>query len=281
MNADFIPAYNVADLTEVRIYDSSTYDTTTISDIGAVRMLFGNVPAINGVDTNVTTLYAWNQYIVTSGSVSLYGKTYTTGDYIYLANTVTISNESVTVSQTGYYGGITTWTPSSGTYASFTPSQSIYNSNNIYYPDYVFLLQYELYGQRIAHSVALTDAIQYIVTGDAGNYITYGGATYYVGEVFTTSGTDPFTNGVGTNYVNPLVASTTQPFYTWYNNWNLLSAYMDKIAKSYSTTADFQADFVAVYARNNANSMFAEQNFGLSLTGIQNNLDSTLANYAL
>jgi hypothetical protein len=279
MEANFTVAFDIADLQTVRFYDTTNCGTSSLLNVGAVRFLFATVNSVYGASQNVTALKAWNQYVVLSGSVTINDRIYTTGNYIYLANDTAIPSTGVVVAYTGFYGGITTWLPSSGTFVEFTPSQMIYNQNSVIFPDNVFTTQYELYGAKIASGSNLPINTKCIVTGTVGNSIEYDGIIYYVGEVFTTSTTTQFTDNSGTNYVCPLLSEYTGYFRTWYQNWTIWGKYFDKIATSYQTTTEFNADFVAVTARINQQAMFEEQQFGVSLVGINDLLQDVIQNY--
>jgi len=279
MEANFTVAFDIADLETVRFYDTTNYGTSSPLNVGAVRFLSATVNSVYGASQNVTDLKAWNQYVVLSGSVTINGRVYTTGDYIYLANDTTIPSVGFVVAYTGFYGGITTWLPSSGTFVEFTPSQMIYNQNSVIFPDNVFTTQYELYGSKIATGYTIPLNTKCIVTGTVGNNIEYDGVIYYVGEVFTTNTVDQFINNSGTNYVCPLLSEYTGYFRTWYQNWTIWGKYFNEIATSYQTTAEFNADFVAVTARINQQTMFEEQQFGVSLVGINDLLQDVIQNY--
>jgi hypothetical protein len=280
MEANFTVAFDIADLETVRFYDTTNYGTSSPSNVGAVRFLSATVNSVYGASQNVTDLKAWNQYVVLRGSVTINGKVYSGGDYIYLSQDVTIPSQGVLVAYTGFYGGRTTWLPKDGTFVEFTPSQMIYNDNSIIFPDNVFTTQYELYGAKISTNQSLpTNTVQCIVVGSLRNSIEYDGAIYYVGEVFTTSGTTNFTDNQGVNYVCPLVSDYTGYFRTWYQNWTIWGKYFNEIATSYQTTAEFNADFVAVTARINQQAMFEEQQFGVSLVGINDLLQDVIQNY--
>lgn len=279
MTPNFLVAYNVPYLSQVRIYDTSVYDSSTIiSSIQAMQLLFATVNSVNNVQTNVTDLVAYKQYVVTSGTVVINGHTYTVGDYIYLVNdTQTAGVNEIT--ETGFFSGIITWVPSSGTYVAFSPSQILYNDSSITYPDNVFTLQYNMFGAKIGASTALMSATQYIVQGTQGDSILLNGETWYVGETFTTNNTNAFTNVTGTNFVCPFVDATAGYFRTWYQNWTIWSNYFNQIATNYQVTQELMARFMAVTARINQCAIYEGQQFGVSLQGINDLITDVNTNY--
>lgn len=281
MTPDFTIAYEIANLKNVLIYDTSVFDSSTlIQDVQSVRMLFATVNSVNTAQKNVTSLIAYKQYVVTSGSISINGHSYVNGDYIYLVNDIVISG-NVSIDETGYYATIVNWIPSTGTFVSFTPSQLIYGCTDAIFPDNVFTMNYELYGVKIIAATSLTNTTQYIVNGSQENSILLNGSTYYVGEIFTTVNTNAFTNVTGTNFVCPLINISTGYFRTWYHNWIIWSQYINTISTNYQLSEQTEANFLAITARINQCDLYESQQFGVSLNGIQDLINNVNTQYPL
>jgi len=283
MEASFFASYQLPSLSQVRIYDNSVFDDLTPYDINATRLLFSTVNSRNNANTQVTEIIAFKEYIVTFGVIFVNGRTFVTGDTIYMANNASISSRSSNykVAETGFYGIRSTYLPTES-YVSYTPGQMLYGENGLYFTDNVVTLKYELYSTKYsAGVVSVSEETQFIVTGNQGNSITISGQTFYVGEVFKKTANFTFSNASGTNYVVKFEASTEKNFRTWYYNWILWSNYFNTISTSYQVSQSFLADFLAVTARINQCDLYDYQNFNTSLQSVQDLMNDVNSNYQI
>jgi len=239
MEASFFAAYDLPNLSQVRIYDNSIYGTTSPYDVNATRLMFSTVNTRNQINEDVTDLIAFKEYIVTSGFVVINRVQYDIGNKIYLANDSTPSG-TFKIAETGYYGIRSTFLPTDS-YAAYTPSQMIYGQTGLFYPDNVITCRYEMYNTKYqeGETITISEPTQFIVIGTQGDSIGISVSTYYVGEVFTKIAPFGFLNLTGTNYVVKLESETEKNFRTWYENWTLWSQYFNTISTSYQVSQSF------------------------------------------
>lgn len=281
ITAGFIVSYNIGALAEVFVQDNSIFSNVLISSVNATRFKFATVNSTNAPQTDVDEVLAGYEYEVISGSFESYGRTFVAGDIFILYNNVTLPSSGVQVDQTGYYAPVTTYLPADTTPVSFLPSQTG-QSNITYYNDEVFTCIYELYTTKSgAGSVTVSGDTQFIVIGTQGDYIEIGSEQYYVGEVFVKDATFTFSNGSGTNYVVEYDTESTGYFRTWYYNYTLWKEYFSYIATTYQQPANIIVDFNNVTARINQCAIYEEQQFGVSLAGINDLQTDINTNYQL
>lgn len=284
MEASCFFTYNIANLSQVRVYDNSIYDTLTPYDINATRILFSTVNTRNNIDEDVTELIAFKEYIVTSGSTMINRMPYSVGDIIYLANDTTPTG-TFTIAETGYYGIRSTYLPVEP-YVAYTPSQMIYGQTGLYYPDNVITCRYELFSTKYEPgSITVSGDTTFIVIGDQGGLIRLGNhifaPTFYVGEVFTVDYNFDFENLTGDNQIVQFEAETEKNFRTWYQNWTLWSSYFNTISTSYQVSQSFLASFLGATARINQCAMYENQDFNTSLQSVQDLMNDVNDNYQI
>ena len=245
MTPSLIVSYDENILTSVELWDS----TDNISGIKAVRIMFGTVNSVNDAQTT-SDLEAWREYTADQ-STTINGVTYATGDKIYLANATTITG---TATETGFYGERVTWLPSDGGYVSFSPTQTGDKGNNLIFRDSVFTVNYEVYTTQYAAGTIAAGT--YIVKGTAGQYITIGSETYYVGEVFTKGTSFTFT---GTPDICEYAATGTIYFVTTAQAFDVLQSYIVSMAANMNNNAAIMNNMLDVLARYNTTDLSANQ----------------------
>ncbi len=276
MTADLLISYNVNDLTTVSLRDNSIYDTVTIQNVNATRFRFATANSLNAPTKNVTIAQAFTEYVVRSGTFTNNGVTYTTGNvFCFIAN-VSLPNTCV-VDATGYYIPVSTYLPTDSLPATFTPTQTGLGGNVITFPDTAFVLDYEVYTTKYAEGDTIPEQ-KVILIGDPNGVIETEGRQYQVGEVWTYA-TDPFTNVEGTNYVVKFETNTSMYFYTNYYSFATWERYINKIATSYQVSQQVYSDFLQITAKLNACNMYAQQDYGVSVDGIQELLDQVNNNF--
>jgi len=280
---NYLISYDVDNLTLVTVRDNTTFDLTTpITSIYGTRFKFATNQSLAAPTTNIsdTEISAFVEYEVASGTFTYLGRTFVTGDIFCFSQDTTIPS-TVVVNETGYFIPISTYLPTNTGGVSFTPTQTGLGGSDVYFPDLAYSLTYQLYSTRYgAGSVTVASSTTFLVTGASENdYITISGETYYVGEVFTKSTTFTFANGSGTNYVVEYENEVTDYFYTYYEAWGIFRNYVQTMATSYQVSQQVYSDFLKILSRLNQIAMYAEQNFGVSLEGVQALLDDIDTNY--
>ncbi len=276
MTADLIISYDVNRLTSVSLRDNSVYDIVTIQDVNATRFKFATAQTLSNPSKNVKIAEAFSEYIVVSGVFTYNGTTYTSGDKFCFVEEFNIPNTCV-VDETGYYIPISTYIPVDSGAAVFTPTQTGFKGSQIYFPDTSFVLDYEVYTTK--YNAGATMPIgKYIVIG-GGEVLVNGTKTFLSGEVFSITSTQSFTNTTGTNFCVKYETSTQMYFYTNYYSFGLFEKYINKIATSYQLSQQVYSDFLQITAKLNACAMYAEQDYGVSVDGIQELLDQVNNNY--
>jgi hypothetical protein len=277
MTADLLISYNVNRLSTVSMRDNSVYDlTTTIQDINGTRFRFATATSLAAPSQNVTIAQAFFEYIVVSGTFTYNGTAYVAGDVFCFVSTFPLPNTCI-VAATGYYVPVSTYLPTDATPASFTPTQTGLGGNVIYFPDTSFVVDYELYSTKYAQNATLP-AGRYLVIG-GGTILFNGVSTFSTGELLTAVGGETFTDTTGQNYVVKYETNTPMYFYTNYYSFALWERYTNYIATSYQVSQQTYSDFLQITSKLNACNMYAQQNFGVSLNGIQELLDQVNNNF--
>jgi hypothetical protein len=258
------------------VYDASTYTSpSVVTDVNVVRIMFATVNSVNSAGS-VSTIKAWTEYTADQ-ALTINGVSYATGDIIYLSEDYTLSGSN-TVTETGFYGERSTWTPSDATYTFFTPSQC-YNTTAVSFTDNVFTMKYELYTTVYQNSQSIS-AGTYIVGGSDNYYITLSnGDIRYVGEVFTTSTTLTITStGDATAVLKE--ADTTLYFCTTGQAFEVLQSYIKAVANNMNAPQEVKSSLLKVIANYNVVDFTAAQQYGFDLQYMQNLLDEIQEYYA-
>ena len=160
-------------------------------------------------------------------------------------------------------------------YVSFSPTQTGDKGNNLIFRDSVFTVNYEVYTTQYAAGTIAAGT--YIVKGTAGQYITIGSETYYVGEVFTKGTSFTFT---GTPDICEYAATGTIYFVTTAQAFDVLQSYIVSMAANMNNNAAIMNNMLDVLARYNTTDLSANQQQGFSLQYAQDLLDSINSYYA-
>jgi hypothetical protein len=277
ITANAIISFDEDALSTIEVYDASTYTSpSVVTDVNAVRIMFATVNSVNSAGS-VSTIKAWTEYTADQ-ALTINGVSYATGDIIYLSEDYTLSGSN-TVTETGFYGERSTWTPSDATYTFFTPSQC-YNTTSLVFTDNVFTMKYELYTTMDDTGSIPSDGT-YIVSGDAGDYIEFDllSAKYYVGEVFTAFYSDPYTIS-GNASVVLKEADTTLYFCTTGQAFEVLQSYIKAVANNMNAPQEVKSSLLKVIANYNVVDFTAAQQYGFDLQYMQNLLDEIQEYYA-
>lgn len=220
MIPNFYIAYDYPTLETISFGDCTTLDSNEyLSDINAVRILFATADSLSATQESVSVLEAWKQYELLN-SVTINGVTYAAGSAVLFSSDHNIgTNKAI---WTGYYGQYVSWVPSDYVLKDFAPVQVGLTGDS--FPDTAFQCRYDIFTTK--YTAGTIPAGTYIVTGTAGDHITIGGATIYVGESFTTSG-NTFS---GTANVVLYKDTTTEVFYTCKNAYDVWQSYSEKVA---------------------------------------------------
>ena len=277
ITANAIISFDEDALSTIEVYDASTYTSpSVVTDVNAVRIMFATVNSVNSAGS-VSTIKAWTEYTADQ-ALTINGVSYATGDIIYLSEDYTLSGSN-TVTETGFYGERSTWTPSDATYTFFTPSQC-YNTTSLVFTDNVFTMKYELYTTMDDTGFIPSDGT-YIVSGDAGDYIEFDllSAKYYVGEVFTAFVGDSYTIS-GNASVVLKEADTTLYFCTTGQAFEVLQSYIKAVANNMNAPQEVKSSLLKVIANYNVVDFTAAQQYGFDLQYMQNLLDEIQEYYA-
>jgi len=277
ITANAIISFDEDALSTIEVYDASTYTSpSVVTDVNAVRIMFATVNSVNSAGS-VSTIKAWTEYTADQ-ALTINGVSYATGDIIYLSEDYTLSGSN-TVTETGFYGERSTWTPSDATYTFFTPSQC-YNTTSLVFTDNVFTMRYELYTTMDDTGFIPSDGT-YIVSGDAGDYIEFDllSAKYYVGEVFTAFVGDSYTIS-GNASVVLKEADTTLYFCTTGQAFEVLQSYIKAVANNMNAPQEVKSSLLKVIANYNVVDFTAAQQYGFDLQYMQNLLDEIQEYYA-
>lgn len=273
-------SYDVQDLQTVSIYDASVFTgASSISDINGVRMLFSTVNSVAAAESTVTSLIAWFEYQVVTGSIVINGVTYSAGDLILLANDYTVTSTSVKINATGRYSQyISNVLPSAGLPYVFDPSQTGRQPfNNLYFSDEVFALDYEQYTTIYSQGDSLI-AGQYLCVGAQNDSVIIDGTkTIYVGEVVTIP-----TGGVTFAGSPDLVLySNTAQFYfiTKYQSYYIYQAYLQAKAVAINPDESLDSNLLSVASLYYTTTIGTNQISAISLDQIQLNLNQIIEYY--
>lgn len=275
---DVLLSYDLGLVETIQICDASTFTGgSSISDINGVRMLFSTVNSRANVQTNVSTLTAWTEYIVVSGSVVINGITYTTGDLILLANDEGIGTGSFQVDETGRYGQyISDQLPISGLPYVFNPSQvNRPYLDNLYFIDEAYTLDYYQYGTVYSAGDTLASGT-YLCVGTQGDSVTIGGKTIYVGETYESAGAETFT---GTPEMVLYLQDDSFDFATQGQSFLVLQSYMEAFSRAVNPAPELQANLLDVMALYSTFDVATQVNYNYSVDKIQDNIDRILNYY--
>lgn len=273
-----IIAYEVSNLQEISILDCSTITSSSnIGDINGIRMIFSTVNSVSDAQS-VTTCQAWFEYEVLTGTAVANGISYSAGDLMLFANDTTPTG-TFTMQETGRYSQyISDVLPISGTEYAFTPTMTGRTAVNTYYfQDEVFILDYEQY-DTLYYAGDTLAAATYLCVGTQGDYIVIDGTkTIYVGETYTSLGSETFT---GTSNLVEYSSEVQIVFSTLYQSFIVYQAYLN--AKSVSTAPDWQLDsnLLAVGSLYATLDVACETTMGISTTNLQINIDRILNYYS-
>lgn len=262
--------YVVSDLQTISITDATDFTSpNSITDINGVRMLFSTVNSVNQTAL-ATTCLAWYQYEVLSGTAIANGISYPTGSTMIFANDTTPTG-TFTMQTTGVYSKyISNQLPSSGLPYTFTPSEVGREPfDNNYFQDEVFSLIYEQYETTYIAGATLA-AGNYLVTGTIGNTATIGSKVVYVGETYTSAGSETFSGSV---VLVKFEDSAQFTFATQYQSFAIYEMYLAEMAASSLPNEPLQAMLLQVAALYASPSIAAVTDQGISLTQLQSNLD--------
>ena len=261
-------------LSTIEVYDASTYTSPNlVSNVNAVRIMFATVNSVNSA-SSTNQIKAWTEYRADQ-SLSINNVSYAEGDIIYLANDYTLE-DSLTVTETGFYGERVTWLPSDNTYTFFTPSQC-YKTESLVFSDNVFTMKYELY--TTVYEDIISAEGYYIVSGDSGSSVTFGGGVvYYAGEVFYSYGGEFYSEG-GAVVVSRASECTTY-FCTTGQAFEVLQSYIKAVANNMNAPQEVKESLLKVIANYNVVDFTAAQQYGFDLQYMQNLLDEIQEYYA-
>lgn len=282
MANELLISYDRYTLEQIDIYDATDYPVgpVTANSIKQTRFLFATVNTIKNRQLNVTTLEAYKEYDLTgSGSITVNGVTYNAGDSVVFANdeTPTIP-ATMKINESGYYVPYSTYLPSVDPYATITPSLMGLTGN--VFPDSVIHIIYETYTTEYL-AAATAPAGTYIVSGTPNDYITIGGETYYVGEVFTKGGSFTFANGAGTNKVVKYFQSGDAYTWTDYNAYQVYESYVQALAQGKcGCDSDFVGNYLKVYSLLNGLYISAERDVNIDTDAMQLALDEINSLYS-
>jgi hypothetical protein len=270
--------YNLNDLQTISITDATDFSLPdAISDINGVRMLFSTVNSVNQTAL-ATTCLAWYQYEVLSGTAIANGISYPTGSTMIFASDTTPTG-TFTMQTTGVYSQyISNQLPSNGLPYTFTPTQvgrEAYNTS--YFQDEVFSLVYEQYETTYIAGSTLA-AGTYLVKGTIGNAATIGSKVIYVGETYTSAGSETFSGSV---VLVKFEDSAQFTFATQYQSFKTYEMYLAEMGASSLPNEPLQAMLLQVAALFASPSIAAITDQGISLTQLQSNLDQINNYYSL
>jgi len=275
ITANAIISFDEDALSTIEVYDASTYTSpSVVTDVSAVRIMFATVNSVNSAGS-VSTIKAWTEYTADQ-VLTINGVSYATGDIIYLSEDYTLSGSN-TVTETGFYGERSTWTPSDATYTFFTPSQC-YNTTSLVFTDNVFTMRYELYTGQIT-SEMIEDEGYYMVAGDNDAYIDISGRIYNAGMIAYSYGSESATY-YNNAYLSTKASEATLYFCTTGQAFDVLQSYIKAVANNMNAPQEVKSSLLKVIANYNVVDFTAAQQYGFDLQYMQNLLDEIQEYYA-
>lgn len=240
MATDIIISTDNSTNTTLGIYDSTDYAALGINiyDVKAVRFLFSTYNSVLNSGT-VGALIANNEYIVITGTFTMNGILYSSGDVFvaYAAFTLPV-DPTLLVSSTGYYSTYNTLIPSNITNYNFYPSDL--NENSTTFADSARTVNYEIYTTE--SSAGTIAAGTYIVKGTPNAFILIGAEKHYVGQVFTKSGSFTFS---GTPTVVRSFDENSFDFWTNAASSVIYQSYVNSLSNStLNASEDFKDNFI-------------------------------------
>lgn len=268
MAIDCIISYDLGALETVTINDATT---PVPSSVNGVRILFSTVNSRADIATDVDTLEAWYEYEVVSGSTTINGTTYSTGDLILLANDTTPTG-TFQIDETGRYGQyISDVLPTSPDGWSFTPTQTGRQPlDSSYFADEIFTIDYEQYTTIYNAGDTLVSGV-YLVVGTEGATVVVGGSrTYYVGEVFESNGSETFT---GTPTCVKYDSEGQFSFATKYESNQVWGNYLGAKAQAVNPDEQLDGNLLSVASLLGGVEQAELTDQGIGLVNLQNGLD--------
>lgn len=275
---DILLSYDLGLVETIQVCDASTFTGgSSISDINGVRMLFSTVNSRAGIQTNVSTLTAWTEYIVVSGSVAINGITYSANDLILLANDTSIGTGNFQVDETGRYGQyISSQLPINGLPYVFNPSQvNRPYLDNLYFIDEAYTLDYYQYGTIYSAGDTLASGT-YLCVGTQDDSVTIGGRTIYVGETYESAGSETFS---GTPNLVLYIQDESFDFSTQGQSFLVLQSYLDAFSRAVNPALALQSNLLEVMALYSTFDVATQINYNYSVDQIQDNIDRILNYY--
>jgi hypothetical protein len=244
MATDIIISTDNSTNTAIDIYDSTDYAAlnSNINDINAVRFLFSTYNSV--LNTNEVGVLKQNyEYIVISGSFAMDGITYSEGGIFVARQNYTLPTTGVSVWNTGYYSTYNQYLPKDVSYFRFNPSDLAESGTT--FSDSARTVRYEVYNTIVVAGDELYQYAYYIVRGNANDFITLsGGQKYYVGQVFSVSGSDGFAS-TGSAYVVQQLAVGSFDFWTNANSGAIYQSYVNSLSNStLNASQDFKDNFI-------------------------------------
>ena len=279
--------YNRYVLDNIYLTDMTAYpiNGVAITDVQKTRFLFATVDSINNA-SSVTTLLAGEEYeLVGTGDITVNGRTLSAGTTFVLMNDATPTiPTTLTINQTGYYTSDTTYLPIDTTDATFTPSQAG-DGNVLYFNDAVRFIRYEIYTTQYSTGlVTASSGDKFIVKGtESTDSITFGGGTYYVGEVFSRGTNFTFAQGVnniGTCYV--VKYNDEVEISTWTDKlaYSTYQSFVQSVANSNFSNSNLIGNYMKVYSLLNSLYLGAERDVTFDTQAMQQSLDTINNLYA-
>lgn len=276
---DVIITYDINSLQTLSVFDGTEYTLPdTVASVNGVRLLFQTVNSVQDITNDITTCLAWTEYEVLTGTAIANGISYAAGSKMLFANDTTPTG-TWTAQTTGRYGQYVSNTlPSSGNGWTFTPAQTGRQPvNTSFFADEVFTMTYEQYFDTYSAGETLA-AGSYLCVGTAGQSVLIGGTKrVYVGEVYTSSGSETFTGA-------PILVKYEQQenfsFATLYESFNVYEAYLTAKAQAVSPSWQLDSNLLSVAALFASPIIAAQTTEGISLTQLQDNINQILEYYA-
>lgn len=274
MATDIIISTDNSTNTTLGIYDSTDYTALgiSISDVKAVRFLFSTYNSVlnSGI---VGALIANNEYLVITGTLLLEGISYNSGDVFVAHSNYTIPvTAGLLVSSTGYYSTYNTLIPSTITNYNFYPSDL--NENSTTFADSARTVNYEIYTTESAAGTIAAGT--YIVKGTPNAFITVAGGKYYVGQVFTKSGSFTFS---GTPTVVRSFDENSFDFWTDAASSVIYQSYVNSLSNStLNASEDFKDNFIRTNTLYSLPYIQSATSIAYDFSAVQSSLD-IIVNY--
>ena len=268
---DCIITYNVGDLQTISVFDGTTFVLPdSPADIKGVRLLFQTVNSTANVE-DVTTCLAWYEYEVLTGTAISRGVSYVAGSKMLFAIDTTPTG-TFTMQTTGRYGQyVSDTTVLSGTGWTFTPSQVGRTAiDNTYFEDEVFTMDYEFYTTEYSSGDTLAAGTYLVVGVDGASVVVNSTKTIYVGETFTSLGSETFT---GASKMVLFSEESSYTFATQYQSFLIYQSYLAAKARVVSPSWLLDSNLLAVASLYASPTIAAQTDSGISLTQLQDNLD--------